>query len=118
MSIKFTEISKIIVMATIASLFSIEARANETSLAEVFEAAYFKNGENAIEQSSFLGQFNTILGIPKFPEQDITADMKEINQVYELSLERQTSTGERLITKDLDNPYTTSLREIPSFDPF
>ena len=118
MSIKFTKLSKVVVIATIASLFSIEVRANEASLAEIFEAAYFDNGENTIKQSSFLGQINTIVGIPKFPEQDITADMKEVNRVYELGLERQTSTGERLITKDLDNPYTTSLREIPGFDPF
>ena len=118
MSIKFTKLSKILVIATIASLFSIEAKANETSLAEVFEAAYFDNGENTISQSGFIGQINTIIGIPKFPEQDITADMKEVNRVYELALERQTSVGERLITRDLDNPYTTSLREIPGFNPF
>lgn len=118
MSIKFIKLSKLLVIATVASLFSIEARANDVSLAEVFEAAYFKNGENALKQSGFMGQINTIVGIPKFPEQDIAADAKEVHKVYELGLERQTSTGERLITRDLDNPYTTSLREIPSYNPF
>ena len=41
--------------------------------------------------------------------------LKKFTLLYELALERQTSTGERLVTRDLDNPYGTSLREIPSY---
>ncbi len=94
--------------------FSLEAKAETTSLSEAFEAAYYEHGENAFTQSGILGQINTIVGIPKFPEQDIAADGKEVHKVYELGLKLQTSTGEPLITKDLDNPYDTSLRENPS----
>ena len=119
MSIKFTKLTKVLIVATIASLFSIEAKAdttlNEVSLGEAFEAAYFKNGENAFVQSGFLGQINTIVGIPKFPEQDIAADAKEVDRLYEAALERQTSTGDRLITRDLENPYDSSLRTDPGF---
>ena len=119
MSNKFTKLSKILVIATIASLFSMEAQANEGSkevpLSEAFKAAYFTNGENAFRQSGIFGQINTILGIPKFPEQDVAADAEEVDLLYELALERQTSTGERLVTRDLDNPYNTSLREIPNY---
>ena len=119
MSIKFTKLTKVLIVATIASLFSIEAKAdttlNEVSLGEAFEAAYFKNGENAFVQSGFLGSINTIVGIPKFPEQDIAADAKEVDRLYEAALERQTSTGDRLITRDLENPYDSSLRTDPGF---
>ena len=119
MSIEFTKLSKILVIATIASLFSIEAKADDlldkVSLGEAFEAAYFANGEDAFRQSGIFGQINTIVGIPKFPEQDIAADAEEVHLLYELGLERQTSTGEPLITRDLDNPYDTSLREIPNY---
>ena len=119
MSIKFTKLTKVLIVATIASLFSIEAKAdttlNEVSLGEAFEAAYFKNGENAFVQSGFLGSINTIVGIPKFPEQDIAADAKEVDRLYEAALERQTSTGDRLITRDLENPYDSSLRTYPGF---
>ena len=123
MSIKLAKLSKVLAIVTIASLFATNAHAdtdslNRVPLDEIFEAAYFKNGENAIKQSGFLGQINTIVGIPKYPEQDITGDMKEVHRVYELALERQTSTGEPLITRDLDNPYDTSLREIPSYSSF
>ncbi len=111
MSIKFTKLCKILAIGTIASLFSMEAKAEEVSLSQAFEAAYYKNGENAFRQSGILGQINTIIGIPKFPEQDIAADGKEVHKLYELGLKLQTSTGEPLITRDLDNPYDTSLRE-------
>ena len=121
MSIKFTKLTKVSIVATIASLFPFEAKADTASVDEVlltdlFEAAYFDNGENAFVQSSFIGQINTIIGIPKFPEQDIAADAKEVDRLYEAALERQTSTGERLRTRDLENPYDSSLRVDPGYD--
>ena len=115
MSIKFTKLTKVLIIATIASLFSLEAKADTEPLGEVFEAVYFKNGENAFAQSGIVGQITTIVGIPKFPEQDIAADAKEVHLLYEVALERQTSTGERLITRDLKNPYDTSLRVNPGY---
>lgn len=122
MSIKSTKLSKVLVVATIASLFSIEAKAdevlNKVPLGEAFEAAYFKNGENAFRQSGIFGQFNTIVGIPKYPEQDIAADAEEVHLLYELGLARQTSTGQPLVTKDLDSPYDTSLKEILGYGAF
>ena len=118
MSIQFTKLSKVLVVATIASLFSIEAKAETEPLAELFEAAYFENGENAFVQSGIFGQISTIVGIPKFPEQDIMADGEEVHDTYEYVLELQTSLGEPIITRDLDNPYDTSLRENPSYTPF
>ena len=122
MSIKFTKLTKVLIITTIASLFTTEAKADtelsaKIPLGEVFEAAYYANGENAFVQSSILGQINTIVGIPKFPEQDIAADAKEVHLLYEAALERQTSTGERLVTRDLDNPYNTSLRVNPGYGP-
>ena len=120
MSIKFTKLIKVTIAATIVSLFSLEAKADtdpldRVSLDELFEAAYFEHGENALAQSGIFGQINTIVGIPKFPEQDIAGDAKEVHLLYEAALERQTSTGERLITRDLENPYNTSLRTNPGY---
>ena len=120
MSIKFTKLTKVLIIATITSLFSLEAKADtdpldKVPLGDLFEAAYFENGENALTQSGVIAQFTTIIGIPKFPEQDIAGDAKEVHQLYEIALERQTSTGEPLITRDLENPYNTSLRTNPSY---
>ncbi|MBE9043727.1 serine/threonine protein kinase [Pleurocapsales cyanobacterium LEGE 10410] len=119
MPIKFTKLSKILVIATIASMFSIEAKAEkiveEVPLDEAFEAAYFTKGKNAFKQSTIWGQVNTIVGFTGFPEQHIATDAKKVDQLYRLSLERQASLGEPLRTRDLENPYSTSLRENPDY---
>ena len=113
MSIKFTKLSKLLVIATIASLFPLEAKAEMKSLDQAFEDAYFTRGKNAFEQSSFIGQINTIMGFTGFPEQHIASDGEAVDDVYQAGMERQSATGMRMITRDLDNPYDTSLRENP-----
>ena len=118
MSIKFTKLSKILVIATIASLFAIEAKAETKPLDEAFEEAYFTKGKNAFKQSSIFGQINTILGFTGFPDQHISSDGKAVDKVYNEGLERQASSGEPLVTRDLENPYSTSLRENPSYSAF
>ena len=117
MSIKFTKLSKILAIATIASLFAIEAKA-EQSLNEAFEEAYFTRGKNAFQQSSIFGQINTIMGFTGFPEQHISSDGKAVDRVYNEGLNQQSSSGEALVTRDLENPYSTSLRENPSYSGF
>jgi len=118
MSIKFTKLSKILVIATIASLFAIEAKAEMKPLDEQFKSAYFTRGKNAFQQSNIFGQINTIFGFTGFPEQHISADGKAVDKVYTQGLEQQASSGEALVTRDLENPYNTSLRENPSYSAF
>jgi hypothetical protein len=123
MSIKFTKLSKILVIATIASLFSVKAMAEtknsqsmETiSLDRAFQDAYFKGGKNAFQQSNIFGQINTILGLTGFPEQHISKDSQAVYQVYQDGTKQQAATGKRIMTRDLVNPYNTSLMENPSY---
>jgi len=119
MSIKFTKLSKVLVIATIASLFAIEAKAEmEQSLNDAFKDAYYTKGKNAFKQSNIFGQINTIAGFTGFPEQHISSDGKAVDELYEAGLERQSASGEPIVTRDLDNPYDTSLRENPSYSAF
>ncbi|MEM6613675.1 MAG: serine/threonine protein kinase [Cyanobacteria bacterium P01_C01_bin.72] len=119
MSIKFTKLSKVLVVATIASLFAVEAKAEmEQSLNDAFRDAYFTKGKDAFKQSNIIGQINTIVGFTGFPEQHISSDGKAIDELYEAGLERQSSLGERIVTRDLANPYDTSLLENPSYSAF
>ena len=118
MSIKFTKLSKILVIATIASLLSLEAKAETESLPVAFEDAYFTKGKNAYKQSSIFGQINTIVGFTGFPEQHIASDGRAVNEVYETGLDRQAANGMKIITRDLENPYDTSLLENPSYTAF
>lgn len=118
MSIKFTKLSKILVIATIASLLSLEAKAETESLPEAFNNAYFKKGKNAFRQSSIFEQIDTIVGFTGFPERHISADGKAIDNVYQAGLKQQSATGMRMMTRDLENPYDTSLKENPSYSAF
>jgi hypothetical protein len=118
MSIKFTNIGKVLVIAAIASLFAVEVQAEMKPLDDAFKDAYHKRGKDAFKQSNILGQINTIVGLTGFPEQHVSADGKAVDQLYQQSLAKQTSSGEYSITRDLENPYNTSLRENPSYIAF
>ena len=115
MFIKFTKLSAVLVIATIASLFSIEAKAEMQPLDDAFEDAYFKRGKNAFQQSNIAGQINSILGLTGFADQHITADGKAVDEIYKLGIEAQSASGMRIMTRDLPNPYDTSIRENPSY---
>jgi hypothetical protein len=118
MSIKFTKLSKVLVIAAIASLFAVEAQAEMKPLDDAFKDAYHKRGKNAFKQSNIFGQINTIVGLTGFPEQHVSLDGKAVDQLYQQSLIKQTSSGEYSVTRDLENPYNTSVRENPSYIAF
>lgn len=115
MSIKFTKLSAVLVIATVASLFSLEAKAEMKSLDEAFKDAYFTRGKNAFEQSTIFGQMNAILGLTGFADQHITVDGRKVDALYQEAMNKQAETGMRMVTRDLDNPYDTSLRENPNY---
>jgi hypothetical protein len=118
MSIKFTKLSKVLVIAVIASLFTVEVKAEMKPLDEAFKDAYHKRGKDAFKQSSLLYQLINMDGLLGFPEQHIAADGKAVDRLYQQTLAKQTSSGEYSITRDLENPYNTSLRENPSYVAF
>ncbi len=115
MFIKFTKLSAVLVIAAITSLFSIEAKAEMKPLDRAFEDAYFKKGKNAFMQSSILGQANSIFGFTGFADQHISADGKAVDNIYERGMKAQSATGMPMVTRDLANPYDTSLGETPSY---
>ena len=115
MFIKFTKLSAALVMAAIASLFSIEAKAETNSLDEAFKDAYFKKGKNAFVQSGYFGQIDTIFGFTGFPDQHITSDGKAVDKVYQEGIKAQAASGMKMMTRDLANPYDTSIQENPDY---
>ncbi|MEM8721890.1 MAG: serine/threonine protein kinase [Cyanobacteria bacterium P01_G01_bin.39] len=118
MSIKFTQLSKVLILAAIASLLADQVKAEMEPLPEAFENAYFKNAPNAFRQAGIFEQINNIVGITGYPEQDVTGDGEAVDDVYQAGLKKQSATGMRTITRDLENPYDTSLLENPSYSAF
>ncbi|MEM7594240.1 MAG: hypothetical protein AAF383_22460 [Cyanobacteria bacterium P01_A01_bin.83] len=118
MSIKFTQLSKVLMLAAIASLLADQVKAEMKPVPEAFNNAYFENGPNAVRQSGIVEQINNIVGITGYPEQDIAGDAEAVADVHQARLEKQSTTGMRVITRDLENPYNTSLLENPSYSAF
>jgi hypothetical protein len=123
MSIKFTKLAQISVIITIACLCSVEVMAethedthsSDTSLNQAFKDAYFTRGKNAYEQSGYAGQINAIVGLTGFPEQHITKDGQAVDNLYQHAMQQQTQAGSPIMTRDLMNPYDTSLMENPDY---
>ena len=115
MSIKSTKLTKIFLLAGVASMFSLSANAEMKPLDETFKDAYFSNGKDAFYQSSAISQIDTILGFTGFPDQHIARDAKAVDSVYKEGMAKQSSMGAKMVTRDLANPYDTSIRENPSY---
>ena len=115
MSMKSTKLIKIFLFTGIASVFALSANAENVPLDEQFENAYFSNGKNAFVQSNILSQIDTILGFTGFPEQHINRDAQAVDKMYQQGMARQSSVGDRIVTKDLANPYDTSIGENPRY---
>ena len=110
MSIKFTKLSPILIATAIASsLMTGIARAG--SVSETFEKAYFENSGNAFENSTIWGQLEFIFGPSGFAETKIARDGKLVNIIYHDVMKQQAESGYKMLTRDLKNPFNTSVAE-------
>ena len=125
MSIKFTKLGSILLITAISSFFTVQAQAETASqdkdkmqpltTVEVFEKAFFEHSGDAFQNTGIISQLNTILGFNRFPEKQITLDGKLVNILYRDGMQTQAGSGTPMKTRDLINPYTTSLQENPGY---
>jgi hypothetical protein len=93
---------------------------SQDSLNEVFERAFFHNMNSFYESTGILDQLNTQLGIypfkvpAAFPENQIARDAELLHEIYKDALQQQSSLP-RMRTRDLPNPFDTSLLENPGY---
>ena len=117
---KFTKLSSILLIAAVSSLSIQEAKAEQpmidaVSVEQAFEDAYFDHTGNNYQNSSFVGQLNTILGFKGFPDKQIAADGKLVDMLYQNVIQQQSQAGFPIKTRDLSNPYSSSLIENPEY---
>ena len=84
------------------------------SIPNLINAAFNHNSGDYFTSTSFAGQFNLILGFDQFPENQIAKDT-EILSILTNDLTRQQGNQEPLRTRDLANPYGSSLQQDPSY---
>ena len=84
------------------------------SIPNLVNAAFTHNSGDYFTSTSFAGQFNLILGFDQFPENQIAKDT-EILTILVDDLIRQQGNQEPLRTRDLANPYGSSLQQDSSY---
>jgi hypothetical protein len=96
------------------------ANATQEPLAEEFERAFFHNMDSFYENTDPFSQLNTQFGIypftipAAFPENQIARDAELLNGMYKDALQQQSSLP-NVRTRDLPNPFNTSLQENPAY---
>ncbi|MBE9169271.1 serine/threonine protein kinase [Pleurocapsales cyanobacterium LEGE 06147] len=140
MVVQFTRLGQILAVSAIGSLVALEAVAPRLGKAEnaqtepteaqpqpismmsesipaAFNRAFFTHTGNAFENQNVLSQLNSIFGFNFYPEKQITLDGELVNSVYKDVLQLQTASIPPVRTRDLSNPFNTSLRENPGYIP-
>ena len=114
MFIKFTKLSSILAVFTLASSLMM-GMARAESIPETFKKAYFSNTGDSFDNGTILGQLKFITGIGGFAETKIAEDGRLIDIIYHDVMEQQTESGPRIVTRDLMNPFDTSVAEYQKY---
>lgn len=90
------------------------------NLSETFDRAFYRNTGDFFDTVSLSDQFEYIFGFESFPkgsypENEVAEDAKLLDTLYQDALAAQVRNGPAIRTRDLDNPYGTSLRLTPSY---
>lgn len=121
MGIKFKAIGSLLLLVATISFPALEAQAqtpNYETPNEVFERAFFSNDPNFYGSQTLKSQINEILGSGSilrnsFPENKIARDAELVNIVYRDVLNQQVGHDRYIRTRDLPNPYDSSLLASP-----
>lgn len=131
MGLSFRSLTGVLVLVAAASGFPFAAIAQPTSstqpssnetIAETFNRAFFANDPEFFRNRSFGRQLDLILGPGSlirnsFPENEIIRDAERVDNLYEATLEQQVSSDPIIRTRDLPNPYETSILRSRSLSP-
>ncbi len=120
MGIKFKDIGGLL-LATISfpAVGAAQAQTpNYETPSEVFERALFKNSPNFYGSQTLKSQIHEIFGSGSilrnsFPENQIARDGELVNIVYRDVLNQQVGHDQYIRTRDLPNPYDSSLLASP-----
>ncbi|MDJ0618327.1 MAG: hypothetical protein QNJ63_16535 [Calothrix sp. MO_192.B10] len=84
---------------------------------EVFERAFFKNDPNFYRNNTFKRELDWMFGVGllknSFPENEIARDAELVNIVYRDVLQQQVGNDPYIRTRDLPNPYGSSVMMSP-----
>ncbi len=128
---RFVNLIPILVISAASSVFASEALAQTEltdesqpvrleTVPEVFNRAFYHGLGDTIEQFSLGGQLNFIFGwraFPQgsFPENQIAREARLVNILSRDVFNQQNSNGPIIRTRDLNNPFNTSVQQSPEY---
>ncbi|HCF28884.1 MAG TPA: hypothetical protein DEV81_17170 [Cyanobacteria bacterium UBA11049] len=121
----FHSLSSILVLAIATTGFHGSAIAQpkpstqpkaQPTLAESFERAFFANDPAFYRNRSWGRQLDLLFGFKGFIEREINRDAASVHNLYQSSLKQQNSRVPAIRTRDLPNPYETSILTSPKID--
>lgn len=121
----FRSLSSVLVIMVAATGFHAAAIAQPTSstqpkadetLAETFEQTFFANDPTFFRNRSLGRQLNWMFGFNGFTENEINRDAAQVHDLFRSSLKQQTASDPAIRTRDLPNPYETSILSSPEIN--
>ena len=127
---RFVNLIPILVISAASSVFASEALAQTEltdsqpvrleTIPEVFNRAFYHGLGNTIDQFTIGGQLNLIFGwraFPEgsFPENEHARQARLINILSRDVINQETSSGPTIRSRDLKNPFNTSLQQSPDY---
>jgi hypothetical protein len=113
MPIKFNRFSGVLLAIAAVAGFQASAIAqpNDPTLADRMEQAFFTSDPDFYENRTVRRQLDWMFGTNGFPENEIQRDAQRTSDLYRSALELQGSSDPVIRTRDLPNPYKTSILE-------
>ena len=122
---KFTKLMPILVATMAASLFAQRASAQDQSeppitVTDAFERALYNKSGNLYDNASIWRQFNLIFGVGSFPtgsfpDNEDRRDGENLEELYQELMHQQVSSDPIIRTRDLKNPYSSSVLTNPEY---
>jgi hypothetical protein len=117
MSIQFTRLKTISIALAISAAVASPGMAQDmshyvdkTSVDGAFEKAWLDRSGDIFHHQNMFTQLIRLVGI-SYPEKEIAYNGKVLDIIYKDALDRQVSSTPQIKTRDLKNPYDTSLLE-------
>lgn len=124
MGLSLRSLNGIVFFVAAAAIFPLAATAQPASSttsssygspADTFNRAYFKNDPSYFRNQSYVRQLDAIFGFrDSFPETEIQRDAELVDFLYQDVLRQQYSVAPVIRTRDLPNPYNTSILGSPA----
>lgn len=125
MKLKVKNLTSILILVAVATSFTSTAIAepilnappsSDETISDQFYRATFKNQRDIFYNRSAGNLLNLFFGFSGYAENQYLQDAEEVDRLYTKTLQQQVSGDPDIRTRDLPNPYETSILSSPNLN--